>query len=109
MLGVCGGKGSDCFSEERYLKKLMPVPGTVKEAQSAPLGDLPRRNPARPQLTPTPRDVTVVLAPPPRFIDLRQRQPIKTLPLQRFDGCLIHVDMIANTVEFWYLESIQEE
>ncbi len=53
----------------------MPVPGMVKETQSDPVGALPMRKPAMPQLTPMPRDVTVVRAPPPKFIDLRQRQP----------------------------------
>jgi hypothetical protein len=53
----------------------MPVPGMVKETQSDPVGDLPKRKPAIPQLMPMPRGDTVVRAPPPKFIDLRQRQP----------------------------------
>lgn len=46
----------------------------VNETHKDPVGDRPIRNPANPQLTPTPPDVTVVLTPPPMFMDSRQRQ-----------------------------------
>jgi endonuclease YncB( thermonuclease family) len=72
-----------CAPEERYLKKLMPVPGIEKDTQRGPAGDLPMRRPPKPQLTPTPREVIVALAPPPRFADLRQRHPIAPHPLFR--------------------------
>ena len=70
----CWGWGGDETPwTERYLKKLRPVPGKVKETQSDPVGDLPIRKPPNPQLTPAPREVNVVLTPPPRFIKSRQR------------------------------------
>ena len=91
-LGDCGSAGGRvgtygfcCWGTgwtpcgDRYLKKLMPVPGIVKDTQSDPVGARPIRKPAMPQLTPIPRDVIVVLAPPPRFIDRRKRQPIGRL------------------------------
>lgn len=61
---------------EICLIKLIPVPGMEKETQKVPLGDLPIRNPASPQLTPVPLGVIVVLTPPPRLIDFRQRKAI---------------------------------
>ena len=71
----CCGAGMT-LSAERYLKKLRPVPGIVKEIQIDPVGERPIRKPAKPQLTPTPREVNVVLAPRPRFIKSRQRHAI---------------------------------
>jgi len=80
--GVWGADGNCCGWEavptpfrDRYLKKLIPVPGIVNVTQGAPFGERPIRKPAKPQLTPRPLCVTVVLIPPPIFSDLRQRHP----------------------------------